>query len=290
MPNLRRVRVNSSKKNNPKIFLKIVIFLLLVLFLVVAFLFYKFEGFKIKEVRVKGDYNLCADESGLIKQANLISTNLILLDKLKLTDKLRSKYSCLRAVSIKRIFPNSVEISLTQSQPVALVKVILKPLPDLQLKEASPSSRAASLNFSINDGSVSGTYIIDDKGLPVSRSDQNSSQLQVIYLETDEDLTSKNFPANSARISLAIINELKKISEPVLSAKIDDDQLLITSNEKIIFSLSGDYSREIASLQLILREAKMNQSFASEKLNSKMKKIEMIDLRFDKPVVVYSSK
>ena len=64
------------------------------------------------------------------------------------------------------------------------------------------------------------------------------------------------------------------------------NRLIVDSEPRVTFALNKEISRQSASLQLILRQAKMNLD--PDKPDSRS--VESVDLRFDRPVVVYSKK
>lgn len=110
-------------------------------------------------------------------------------------------------------------------------------------------------------------FLLDEEGAIFSGT---TSATLKIYSET-KNINFKNI--------LAILNKVKIFGIEVGEVVVTQNSLTINSMPKIVLDLSRDLSLQIASLQLILQQAKIDEEAA-----------EFIDLRFDKPVVRFAPK
>ena len=83
-----------------------------------------------------------------------------------------------------------------------------------------------------------------------------------------------------------VVISLSGFEAPTDNIIIVGDKLIIDTKPRLIFSLDKRLDYQTTSLQLILAQAKMNSDPSSP--GSAL--IESVDLRFNKPVVVYSKK
>jgi hypothetical protein len=148
--------------------------------------------------------------------------------------------------------------------------------------EASPSTGTALIDWSFPGASTS-SLVVDKKGVVFSQDGDTS--LPFLFFP---DPTIKLGSTLNAEMFSAITYLFQKTTESLGSpfqAKIENNNLLVDTRPRIIFSLNGaqngwlqqDILRQVASLQLILHKAKIES-----------KLMESVDLRFDRPVVIYS--
>ncbi|KKQ73980.1 MAG: hypothetical protein US96_C0045G0006, partial [Candidatus Woesebacteria bacterium GW2011_GWB1_38_5b] len=182
-------------------------------------------------------------------------------------------------------------IKLFGREPKALLKEkTLVVNPSTSEIMASSSADTKLLDLETQESSESSIYVSDGFGVIYSKT-ENISDLPLIEV-INQDLEIKNTIPELVVNTLSILERIKNMSVPVTSVKVLGNQLYLGSQPKLKFTLSNDLDRQTASLQLILQKDKMRLSlFPTEMrltLDSKEKReIEMIDLRFDKPVVVY---
>lgn len=110
-------------------------------------------------------------------------------------------------------------------------------------------------------------FLLDEEGVLFSGT---TSATLKIY-SSEKNINFKNI--------LAILNKIKIFGIEVGETVVAQNSLTINSMPKIVLDLDRDLSLQIASLQLILQQAKIDGEAA-----------EFIDLRFDKPVVRFAPK
>ena len=251
---------------------------LLVLILLVVFIHSDF--FDVKKVVVKIDQQECVSEKDLQKSLNLLNQKIYLLNDGDIKTTLEKRYLCISKINLSKQFPTKVTIEITTRKPVAFLVRINKPQDlKLELHEASLSSEAAKLDFSIT-GFLSDTkFLVSENGFIFPDFHQNKQNIPTIYLVSSDINFYKNIPLDFFSKTVNIMKKLSEMSFIEVSFKIEGNKFLVDGRPRIVFSLTKDINYQFASLQLILQKAKIES-----------KSMELIDLRFDKPIVVYSPK
>lgn len=262
----------ARKKDFLKIFLLPVFFFLSAL--VAGLVFSDF--FKIKNVSFSPENFPCGVVKEVRKTVNIEGRNFFLVDPTEVENKITRKFPCIAKIELKKNLPSSAKITLVPRQAVAIISPILeKSALDLNLKEASASTEAAILDFSVS--SSERRFLVDSSGF-VFLQTTNVDNLPIIFL-ADEVGVGKVIKNNVVKKIGELLKLLKSFSNLPRTIKVSSDQILVDADTKIALSLKKDYYRQLASLQLILEKAKMNS-----------KRMERIDVRFDKPIIMYSPK
>ncbi len=244
----------------------------------VVLILVKLNLFGVGNVILENPDNGCVSEEVIKKDPNLIQKNLFLIDKKQILNNLISRYSCLKDMEIKYSFPKKLKINIRVRDPIAKINSYNtqtpKTLNDLSLEEASS---AALLDWNFPGDNSDESLVVDDSGYIFKK--MNDEPLPTLFVKGDALKLGQRLDEPTFNKISKIFEKIKNMEISFQKAKLDDETLLIESNPKVTFSLSGDTFRQLASLQLILQEAKING-----------KVIQIIDLRFDKPVVAYTSK
>jgi cell division septal protein FtsQ len=270
--------------------LNIILVVVLLISSAAVYTLYYSDFFKIKEVIVNPSGISCTNEAEVKKFTNLLGKSILFIDQNWLNQKITERFNCVESISSKKYYPDKLSIDLTERQGNAIVRLIKfdnVPPPKLELREATPSSEAAvkkvenTLDFEVNESSVSSSLLVDKVGFILLKleSADEFGNLPNIYLLGQEINFEKVIPNEFIPDVLTVLQKMTALQKKVQLTKIVESDLYIKSEEKIVFSLTKDILRQLASLQLILQKAKIES-----------KKVEIIDLRFDKPVVVYSPK
>ena len=251
--------------------------LLLLLIPVFALLIFKSNFFVIRKVSVQTKEVSCVMNEALTAELSLLGQNILFLDDKKITEKIKEKYLCLEDIKLERRFPG--EIKLLVSGRVPLTRVVTyqqTPGLDLSSSDASPSSQSALIDWS-SLSFASPQFLADKKGVLFALSSDENFPLFFVPEQTVK--LSQRLDAGLFEKVFLIFNGLNKEGIKVQEAKLVDQDLLIYNPQKIAFSLKKDVNRQLISLQLILQKATIDD-----------RKMELIDLRFNKPIVVYNPK
>ena len=268
------IRRKSSKLRLLKFFL---IFTLILILAVAAYMIINSPLFTIKEIDIEkhdiSEASLrvnCATDLEVRQASFTPGQNFLFLDTDKVVENLKNKFICIQNVVVEKEFPNKIKLNISGRE----AKVLLI---SLSYKEATTSSNLENIATpSAQD--YSDIFFADDEGVIFSRGDSNINLPKIFIYEKAINL--------GKDIEDLIIKVVKVFDKMIIfgidtkSAKIISDEILLTdTTPKIIFKLNGEIDIQLASLQLILQQAKIDANT-----------LEFIDLRFDKPVVRFAPK
>ncbi len=250
-------------------------FLLFTIVGLISVLIYKFELYSIKISDIIINDAFCVNKSQVEDTLGLGKLNILSISFGLPKNSLLAKYPCVEDVRIERSFPRSIKIHVIGRKPFLKLAnyQVVKGL-DLSQIEASSSSTSALLNWDI-EGVQQARFIADHVGIVFKEEDIQG--LPLIFI-TEELKTGFKFDIKDYTALIQILDNLSKEYQG-LEGKIVGNNLMIKTPQKMVFSLNRDVNRQLASLQLILQKAKINGE-----------SMELIDLRFDKPIVVYNPK
>ncbi|MDO8638889.1 MAG: hypothetical protein Q7R43_04905 [Candidatus Daviesbacteria bacterium] len=254
-------------------FYKIIIFII-VLFIFISIL-WKSNVLNISQVEIENNNSQCLNKEKFSSEFNIKNENIFFIDKQKLEEKILLKYICVKNISLEKIFPSKIKIIINGRFGIAKVSNIKnEPVLDLKDLEATSSSEAALINWSVPELNETEKFIADDEGIIFANDSENN--LPIVYLP-DQILKigEKIKVTDFNKIALVFI-KLPQLNISFTQTKLNEYDLEVLSQPKIVVSLEKNILRQLASLQLILEKAKIDN-----------RTMEIIDLRFDKPVVKY---
>ena len=261
-----------------------ILFLILLMLVVFGGVSYKNGFFTIKRLDLKNSLD-CVTIESLKRETGVINKSLFFINTLDLKKRIESKFSCVGEVKISKKYPESLELEFVPKIPKAVLGLLPRPKEDLDLdlNEASSSTveaKPVKLDFNVNQSDVGGYFLTDKNGsLYLSVSLDQVNNLPIFYYLVNDIEKDKNVEQKKLDNLLTIDGRLKQTKVVARFFKVDKEKLLIEGQPKMVFSLGKDPLRQVASLQLILQKATMNSA-----------SIDTVDLRFDKPIVVYSGK
>lgn len=246
--------------------------LLIVVIILISFPLFiisKFSPFIIKKIEVVRNNISCVDDNQLIYSSGLMGKNLLFPHFKNVEKNLKEKFICIRNINFSLFFSNEVKMKVDGRQPAASLFL-------LQSKEASVSSSLENI-ATPSAQQTQGIYSIDNEGVVFAK-DAAVGNLPGIFLYEGAVFLGTKAVGNLEN-SLKILNGAKKLGLDIKISSIFDDILILFSYPRIVFKLDGKIDMQLASLQLILTEAKID-----------LKELEFIDLRFDKPLVRFAPK
>lgn len=265
----RRVKRNSLSTTTKRVLL-----LFLVMLMIVGL---ALPLVKISKVQIKGQPS-CASADQLKNGAQLNNQSWFFFDAGRVKKRLLEQFPCLADVNLVRLLPEAVVIEVVERQPILVVEPVQQTsLTDLVQLEATPSSSAAQLTPT-SPSSPSASFLVDRLGVIFSQDLSRASSLPHVWVVGSQLSLGQTMKGEMVNKMVTILKKLQQLQLPVDQAKQVDQLLLVSGQTQLIFSLEKDERVQLASLQLILQKAKIDS-----------KPIDRIDLRFDKPVVVYSS-
>lgn len=195
------------------------------------------------------------------------------LDEQKMLDRLTVNFPCIRKITITYFFPRKAKVLVERRAPLFRVVNYL-PLPQILFEqEATLSSTSALLDWSYPVSSGAG-WLVDDQGVVY---EQNRDFTPTLFFPSDGFTLGLKLPIDFIDRLEAVLRKLPVLGLNSYQMKVVSNYIQIGSTPKLVVSLERDITYQLASLQLILAKSKIE-----------LGEIESIDLRFDKPVVVYT--
>ncbi len=240
------------------------------------FLVTKTSFFTIKNVKAELHGVSCVTAEQLAQESKLQDQLFYKIDTQAVAKKLTEKYICLENLTVHKQFPNTIVLQAEGRIPFIKVASYISQTVALAVLEATPSSTAALINWSLPATPSGESLIADQKGIVFTQREDQSLPF-LFWPEEELQIGTKLDPQVFETLG-QILPKLKELNDPANVIKLEDKYLLAWAQERLAFRL-GDQKVPLASLQLILQKAKIDG-----------KTMNIIDLRFDKPVVVYSQK
>jgi len=223
-----------------------------------VFVVFKWGLLNITQVEISNSQLECTDETQIRNSTNIIGHNVFLIN----FENIKKNLSL--------VFPNKIKIKISGRQPVATLML-------LQNKEASSSSILENIATPSAKESQD-AYLIDSEGVIFSKSTGRFNIPNIFIKDVNLSL-GKEPEGDNTKNSLKILDKVKTFGLDVKTSVVLDNFFIIFSYPRVIFLLDDRVDVQIASLQLILAEAKID-----------LKELEFIDLRFDKPIVKFAPK
>lgn len=255
------------KKRNS--FWEILLLIFVVIICIIIYLLLRSNLFTIQAAQVKSEKIDCTDENNLKEKSEVLGKNIFLLDEKNIEENIKKNFICIKSVNFSKVFPNRIKINVAGRNPVAQlisVKNFEVSVSALIENTATPSSNQKE-----------DTYLSDNEGVVFSKADD--LDIPKIYIFGHDLSLGNKLPDDYLQKSLNILNDLKNLGIDNKQTNIFNNLFITTSVPKIIFRLDQDIRLQIASLQLILKIAKIDKV-----------DLEFIDLRFDKPIVKFAPK
>ncbi len=279
---LKRKRSLNRQISNPKskLFKASVLLIVLILVFVISWVV-KLGIFKIKNVEVEAKNITCATSEQILNASEVTGQNYLLLNTEEITQNMKKKFICIKDVSFNIDYLKKVVIKVSNRMPFAVLSILdeKKDTP-ISSDSATPNTTEAtpSANLSFNNIQTKSSFLIDDEGV-IFQEKQTDLNLPNFYVNQDLRL-GQSLDKNLVQKLIQILGKLKEFGLVLNQGKIYlPTELILNGEPKLVFDLNLNIGIQLASLQLILQEAKINEE-----------NIEFIDLRFDKPVVKYLPK
>ncbi len=213
----------------------------------------------------------CATEDQILSDLEKFNRNIFLVDKDALKTFLRQKYACIKDVSLKYKPLTSEEVMLSQRQGLVRVASFSAS------PEATPSSSSAMLDWNFPNSSDSSWPVADFEGVVFDTT--SDIYLPFLYLLDADIKIGTRFDIKTFSNLAKIIQKINDLNLSFTQIKNSQGFLMVNSSPKLIFSTTNDLKVALISLQLILNKSKIED-----------REVEIIDLRFDKPIVIYKEK
>lgn len=289
---------NEEKKKKLKKFLVISCLTLLIAMLAFGG-FYTLTESKLSKYEVEASELTCTNKMQINKFLEGLKLNYFVFSNLDLEGKLKQKYLCIGKIDARISFPDKLTLKVIgRKAEFAASQIIIgqESNPEVNLpidyQVATESSKAAEtvkiidqILKEVSESSNSSYFLIDSEGVIFDES-YGSISFPVLKIVGEDLKVGGRVPGDLVGKVKELTRGLSNMEAPTDNIIIVGDKIIIDSKPRLIFSLNKRLDYQTTSLQLILAQAKMN----SDSNLPRSDNIESIDLRFNKPVVVYSKK
>lgn len=228
----------------------------IIIILGILYLFFLSPVFMIKSFSVSSDNLTCSSADEIKSSIQINGVNFFFLKPGDLEKKIKDKFLCIGSVKLSKTIPDKISLELKNRQAV------LNLIPN----QASDSAIATDSGF-----------LVDPEGVVFAKA-TFESRMQPIFFQ-ENLFVGKNLGDQVKKVS-QILETLKPLNVYPVGAKIYSNNLFSTGTApQIILRLDDKLEHQLASLQLIINQAKIDG-----------KELESVDLRFDKPIVRYVPK
>lgn len=262
-----------------KIFLRIlrIISTLLISLLAIIALFFllKSDFFKIDTISCFVNDTPCSGEVWTKLLSLSVGKNVLFLSPKTLTEEIQKNFPDVDGVMIKKTLPNKLNFELKAREAIAVI-----------VQEAQPQFKAATESAQISTSSAEGKpvflgkdfFIVDKTGVVFKKADSSFDLPIILISDIGEINLGQKVPTDPLVQSITLVTLLSKLDLKPEILKVSEGTVLawLAGGPKAAFSLKKELPSQVGSLQLILSRAKIEG-----------KTPEVIDLRFDKPVVKF---
>ncbi len=248
----------------------IIVFILLLI--IIIFSVFRSNFFSIKTVDVAVDKLSCADSNQIKNSIQLIGQNFFLFNSVKVRENIRNNFLCVRDVKTSRHFPSHVSIFVSGREP----KVLLLVFGNREATQGATFEDIATPSAKAVENADS--FFIDREGVIFAKADNTANIPKIYYYGLDISLGKQKKRLVDL---LKILEKVKLYGLDIRQSQLSDEIFIMNPprGPKIIFNMDQKLDAQLASLQLILNQAKIDEN-----------QLEFIDLRFDKPVVKLAPK
>ena len=241
---------------------------LLAVILILGFLIIRSDIFTIRSVDIGSEKIVCTNSEKIKNASKLLGQNLFLISTSKVKNAIKKKFLCIKDVALSRIFPNKISIFVSGREGKVLLMTIKKEdaTVSASLKDiATPSAERLEADEGLE---------VDEDGVIFAKK-APTFDLPRIYVHSN--LALGQIIPDTIFNALKVLDKVRSYGLDVSISEILDGWFMTyeqLNTPRIIFKLEENLDAQLASLQLILNQAKIDEN-----------QLEFIDLRFDKPVL-----
>ncbi|HUS59856.1 MAG TPA: cell division protein FtsQ/DivIB [Nevskiaceae bacterium] len=239
--------MRKKKKTVLSLLKKISIFVILIVSIVGLVVFVK-TALVVKKIDCRFNQTACPGEIWMELMSLTIGKNIVFFPTKDLVSQIKASHPLLKEVKIKKSLPNHLSFELKKREPQAALK--------------SPEE---------------GFWIVDEEGFLLEKA--NEIELPVILVEQPINLNVGEKIEKEAVWTINLLKSLKfRLLMPKTAKIVSPRQIEIELSDGllVIFSSLKEVNFQLDSLQLIFSRSKIEG-----------RNLKQIDLRFDKPVVIY---
>jgi len=195
--------------------------------------------------------------------------NILFFPRLSVINQVKKELTQVDSVKIKKRLPNKLIFELTSRKPVVALAIELSPE-----AESTVSAKLAKPQFSLT-----GVYYLVDQGGTVVKKMEENQNLPLILLGSDPQFKAGDKVTQEVLRTIEILIDMKLHLFGPKVARIDslrEIEIWLENETLVLLNGEKEVGIQLDSLQFIYSRSKIEG-----------KQIKKIDLRFDKPVVLY---
>ena len=252
---------------NWKKLFKILIF---ILFLAFLFLWLRSGFWKVKEVKCQFNQLNCNQEIEKKLEELSVGENVLFFPSTKIIKKIKENYPQISLVKIKKQIPQRIFFEMTSRKPVVAFSN------ELFSENEADSSDLEEPQF-VSSGDY---YLVDDQGMVIQKIEEKQN-FPLILLKKDFQLNiGQQISQPEILKAIEIVSGMRlRLLEPKVALPLSLREIKVWLEGGLLTNFNGekDIQVQLDSLQFIYSRSKIEG-----------KKIKKIDLRFEKPVVVFN--
>lgn len=222
--------------------------------------------FEIKKTEINLVETSCVTKDQVLEKLSLLNQNIFLFEKSLDINVFKNQFFCVKSVQVEKHYPNQVLVTVNGRIPIANV---------LTVSKVASSSASASATFISTSSAKEDSFLVDDEGIIFAK--EFKQNLVNVSFVDQKFILGQKIEKNIIQPLLEIIKRLKDLSINIEYINVQEDTITLVYKPIIFFTTKRDVNKQVASLQLILEKAKIEA-----------KELELIDVRFEKPIIKYA--
>lgn len=267
-PQIRRNRLVLPLKNIVVIpFRKFWLASIVVLLGAVVYLFVRSDLFLIHQLKVQLS-SQCATDDRIKDAAGVWGKSFFTINKADISQKILDKFIALASVEVKKDWPDKLTLIAECRKP--LVQIVKASFSGSNLQE---TSNAAGVTIPDNVGTV----LLSDARGTIFKSQPNLDLSLPVFLIAEELSVGSKLDSIAQRVAIDAVETSQQEGFFSQSVVFFDDLIQVNfSNGTILKMTKASSPNKLSDLDLILKKIKLDG-----------RQVRQIDLRFDKPIIVY---
>lgn len=262
------------KKRSKKSISKFIFFILVLLSIIFS-LVYFFRNITFKKLVINIDRIDCVDKKQIENIVSISNKNFLTYSFETEKQILEKKIICMKSANFKKSFPDKLTVDIHIRKPSINFFTAIESSSSAQNIDdiINPATDSAKIS-----PEFSNSFVSDDEGVIFAKTAKD--EIYKVNLINRQLKIGDKIDVDIIKGILHIFTNLNSLGINAWENYLNSKDFYIKGDSKIIvLNLNSKLNTQIASLQLILQKAKIDNE-----------NIEFIDLRFDKPVVKYGKR
>lgn len=268
---IQKITIATKKRQIIIPFKPISLFLIIILIFVSVFFAIRSDIFIVHQLEVEGlKQNECVKKEQIYEKLPFVGRSLIFIDYEPFSKDFKTNFLCIDSITFEKKWPDKIKIKLNFRQPMTILAI--------NKTDQDTASQSANLNQATISASFD-YFIIDNHGFVFGEVATSEANVPILF---SKDFINVKLGApvesKSLKVAVEILKNLSDLQLNIKTASISKEQIDVQLENDIlvIFSKDKEGAIQTSSLQAIIRQSKIEG-----------KKLTKIDLRFEKPIVIF---